>query len=219
MRFAWKYSSSPLTSAEIGKDYCNQLFKVEEGLIDLSSKERFCKHFELEKPVLEAFWCWLEQLNYLKGSALGKVVIYAKNQKPYMENYFLDGRCSISNNVAENAIRPFTVGRKNWLFANTPKGATASAAVYSIVETAKANGLNVYTYLKYLLMYMPNTDWKNYPELLDDLIPWSEDVQSEYKRLHLGSVIITAPVLNLKAICIKRLLSINYPKGKFAIHF
>ena len=71
---------------------------------------------ELEKPVLEAFWCWLDSVNDLKGSALGKAVTYAKNQKPYMENYLLDGRCSLSNNAAENAILPFTVGRKNWLF-------------------------------------------------------------------------------------------------------
>ena len=63
---------------------------------------------------------------------------YANNQKPYMENYLLDGRCALSNNAAENAIRPFTVGRKNWLFADTPKGADASVAVYSLVETAKA---------------------------------------------------------------------------------
>ena len=73
-------------------------------------------------------------------------------------------------------------GGKNWLFAETPKGANASAAVYSIVETAKANGLNVYTYLEYLLLYMPDTDWRNHLELLDDLMPWSADVQSECKR-------------------------------------
>lgn len=135
----------------------------------------------MEKPILEAFWCWLENLNVLKGSALAKAVTYAMNQKKYMENYLLDGRCALSNNVAENAIRPFTVGRKNWLFADTPKGATASAAVYSIIETAKANGLNVYTYLEYLLLYMPDTDWQNHPEELEDLMPWSEAVQAECK--------------------------------------
>lgn len=103
------------------KGYCNQLFKIEEGLKDLTSEERFYKRLDLEKPVLEAFWSWLYNLTDLNGSALGKAVTYAKNQKPYMENYLLDGRCSISNNTAENAIRPFTVGRKNWLFADTPK--------------------------------------------------------------------------------------------------
>ncbi len=135
----------------------------------------------MEKPILEAFWCWLENLNVLNGSALGKAVTYAKNQRKYMENYLLDGRCSISNNAAENAIRQFAVGHKNWLFADTPKGASASAAVYSIIETAKANGLNVYTYLEYLLLYMPDTDWRNCPEELDMLMPWSEDVQAECK--------------------------------------
>lgn len=90
--------------------------------------------------------CWLNSVNVLKGSALGKAITYAQNQKPYMENYLLDGRCSLSNNAVENAIRPFTIGRKNWLFADTPKVANASAAVYSLVETAKANGLNVYAW-------------------------------------------------------------------------
>ncbi len=169
---------APPTNAEIGRDYCNQLFEIERDLKHLSPEKRKSKRLELEKPILEAFWCWLENLNVLNGSALGKAVTYAKNQKKYMENYLLDGRCSISNNAAENAIRPFTVGRKNWLFADTPKGASASAAVYSIIETAKANGLNVYTYLEYLLLYMPDTDWKNHPEELEDLMPWSAAVYS-----------------------------------------
>lgn len=133
-----------LTLAEIGRNYCDQLFHIEDSLKNLTSKERYSKRLELEKPVLEAFWCWINSIMALKGSALGKALVYANNQRPYMENYLLDGRCSISNNAAENAIRPFTVGRKNWLFADTSKGASASAAVYSIVETAKGNGLNVY---------------------------------------------------------------------------
>lgn len=113
---------------------------------------------------------------------MGKAVTYATNQKPYMENYLLDGRCSISNNAAENSIRPYAIGRKNWLFSDTPKGASASAAVYSIVETAKANNLNVYTYLEYLLLYMPDTDHRNYPEIMEELMPWSENVQQECKK-------------------------------------
>ena len=176
-----KAADAPLTSAEIGRDYCNQLFKVEESLKNLTPEERFCKRLELEKPILEAFWCWLESLNVLKGSALGKAVTYAMNQRPFMENYLLDGRCALSNNAAENAIRPFTVGRKNWLFADTPKGASASAAVYSLIETAKANGLNVFAYLQHLLLYMPDTDWLNHPEELDDLMPWAPEVQEQCK--------------------------------------
>ena len=93
-----------VSKGEIGRDYCNKLFKIEEELAALSIKERKSKRLELEKPVLEAFWCWLDTLNPLKGSRLGKAVTYAKNQKKYMENYLLDGRCSLSNNLAENSI-------------------------------------------------------------------------------------------------------------------
>lgn len=106
------------TSAEIGRDYCDQLFHIKKELKELSPKERKHKRLELEKSVLDAFRCWVESLNTLKGSALDKAVTYAINQKPYMENYLLDGRCSLSNNAAENAIRPFRVGRKNWLFTD-----------------------------------------------------------------------------------------------------
>lgn len=176
-----KKTGTEPTTAEIGRDYCNQLFEIESRLKDLSPEERKHKRHELERPVLDAFWCWLEKLNVLKGSTLFKAVTYAKNQKPYLENYLLDGRCALSNNAAENAIRPFTVGRKNWLFSDTPKGASASAAIYSIVETAKANDLNVFTYLEYLLLYMPDTDWRNHSEDLDALMPWSEAVQAECK--------------------------------------
>lgn len=170
---------APKSAAEIGRDYCNQLFEIEKTLDELPADKRKEERLKLEKPVLEAFWSWLGKVAPLKGSRLGKAVSYALNQKPYMENYLLDGRCSISNNAAENSIRPFTVGRKNWLFSDTPKGADTSAVVYSIVETAKANNLNIYTYLNYLLLYMPDMDYKNDPEVMDDMMPWSERVQRE----------------------------------------
>lgn len=97
-----------------------------------------------------------------------------------MENYLLDGRCSLSNIAAENAIRPFVTGRKNWLFADTPKGAATSAAVYSLIETAKANGLDVYLYLQNLLANM--TEWDHTDEYLEDFLPWSEFMQKTCKR-------------------------------------
>ena len=74
-------------------------------------------------------------------------------RREYLGNYFQNGSCAISNNIAENAIRPFTVGRKNWLFSDTPNGAKASADIYSIVETAKANGLDVFKYFELLRAY------------------------------------------------------------------
>lgn len=100
-----------MCNAEIGRNYCDQLFHIEDSLKKLYPEERYLKRLELERPVLDAFWCWLENLKTLKGSALGNAVVYAQNQKPYMENYLLDRRLAISNNASENAIRPFTVGR------------------------------------------------------------------------------------------------------------
>jgi transposase len=93
-------------------------------------------------------------------------------------NFLKDGNIAISNNLAENSIRPFTVGRRNWLFSGSPEGTTASAAVYSIVETAKANGLNPYEYLRYILKFMPGLRFNEESEFLEDLLPWSPDVQA-----------------------------------------
>ena len=111
-----KASGSPPTTAETGRDYCDKLFHIEEQLKELSAGERYLKRLELEKPILEAFWCWLDSVQALKGSALGKAVTYARNQKPYMENYLLDGRCTLSNNAAENAIRPLRLAAKTGFF-------------------------------------------------------------------------------------------------------
>ena len=94
-----------------------------------------------------------------------------------MENYLKDPRCEISNNRAENKIRPFTVGRKNWLFSDTPAGARASAVIYSIVETAKANNLNIFQYLYMVLLYMP--DYMNSSAGIEQLMPWSEFIKEQ----------------------------------------
>ena len=94
----------------------------------------------------------------------------------FQDGYLEDGHCSLSNNLSENAIRPFTVGRKNWLFSSSPKGAEASSLVYSMVEMAKANGLNFYRYLEYLLKHRPNE--KMTDEQLSELALWSDSVKA-----------------------------------------
>ena len=106
---------------------------------------------------------------------------YAQNRKDTLMTYLEDGHCSFSNNLSENAIRPFTVGRKNWLFSATPKGATASALVYTMVEMAKAHGLNIYGYLKFLLENRPSKNMTD--EQLAELAPWSEKLQSIKNRM------------------------------------
>ena len=87
-----------------------------------------------------------------------------------------DGRIELSNNRAERSIKPFVIGRKNWLFANTPRGARASAVIYSIVETAKENNLNPYAYLTHLFEKLPNLDSRD-NDLLDQLLPWIVKLQ------------------------------------------
>ncbi|WP_417577767.1 IS66 family transposase [Phascolarctobacterium succinatutens] len=95
--------------------------------------------------------------------------------------YLQDGHCDVSNNTAENSIRPFTVGRKNWLFSNSPKGAKASAIVYSLIETAKANDLDPERYLKYLFEKLPNTANFKDAETLDQYLPWATEPQEKCK--------------------------------------
>ena len=87
---------------------------------------------------------WLDQQSPIRGSRMDKAVTYIQNRRSYLSTYLEDGRCSFSNNLSENAIRPFTVGRKNWLFCDTPNGAQASAIVYTMVEMAdrKSTRLN-----------------------------------------------------------------------------
>ena len=170
------------STAAVGFDYCNQLFSIEKELKELNPEERKKQRQERSKPVLEAYWSWLETVNPLQGSKLGDAVTYALNQKDALETFLEDGRIELSNNRAENCLRPFVVGRKAWLFADTKKGATSSAIVYSIVETAKANNLNVYKYLTHVFSTMPGMDFKNNPSLLEDLLPWSAKLPEDCRN-------------------------------------
>ena len=165
-----------------GVMYINQLFHLEDIIkakhtsFDAIKKARL----EKEKPVVEGFLSWLDQQAPVRGSRMDKAVTYIQNRRSYLTTYLEDGRCSFSNNLSENAIRPFTVGRKNWLFCDTPNGAQASALVYSMVEIAKANGVNVYHYLTYLLEKMPSNRMSD--EELELLAPWNENVKTEIQH-------------------------------------
>lgn len=159
--------------------YINQLFNLEKKLELLSPEGKKAQRLIQEVPVLEAFWSWAETAatGILPKSKLGTAFGYAFNQKEGLMNYLKDGNCSISNNLAENSIRPFTIGRKNWLFSGSPKGADASAGVYTLIETAKANGLNPMKYIQFILSDMPGSAFLQYPEFLDDYLPWNPAIQ------------------------------------------
>lgn len=165
-----------------GVQYCNKLFEIEDSINckKVSYEERHKLRLQKEQPVLEAFFEWLDSQNPVRNSRLDKAVNYINHRREFLTSYLEDGRCSFSNNASENAIRPFTVGRKNWLFSDSPAGATASATVYSIVEMAKAHELNIYEYIKYILSQRPSKDWSD--EQLETIAPWSRDVIEKCKR-------------------------------------
>jgi len=163
--------------AWIGFNYCNRLYNIEKAIKDLPLEERNRKRNEFSKAIFDEFQKWIKEQTQtsLPKSAYGKAIIYANNQLPKVKNYLMDPRLNIDNNSAERSIKPFVIGRKNWLFSNTPKGAKSSAMIYSIVETAKENNLRVHEYLNYLLTQLK--DMESYPEEeLDKLMPWSEDL-------------------------------------------
>jgi transposase len=166
-------STKPVTATE-GLNFCNQLFAIERKLKELDPKDRYEARLKQSKPVLDAFLSWLkiQEQKVLPKSALGKAITYCLNQWDKLVAFLEDGRLEIDNNRSERSIKPVIIGRKNWLFSNTPQGARASAIIYSIVETAKANGLNPYYYLRYLFEQLPNIDLTD-ENALDQLLPWS----------------------------------------------
>ena len=167
------------SKAAVGFQYCSKLFSLEKKCAELNNKLRkeYRQNFIL--PVLEEYFCWVNTLNPEKGSKLADAVTYAKNQKTALTAFVKHGDVPISNNLAENAIRPFAVGRKNWLFCDTVKGAESSAIVYSMVETAKANGLDPYDYLLYALSVLPYYGKSASHEMLETAMPWSSEVQQQ----------------------------------------
>ena len=143
--------------AAIGECYCSRLFKLEQAFAELTPEERYEKRLEQEKPVLDALLSWANEMQAKTApkSALGRVIHYLLEQWPYLTRYLEDGRLELSNNRAERSIKPFVMGRKNWLFANTPGGAQASTVIYSLIETAKENKLGPYKYLLWVLQSAP----------------------------------------------------------------
>lgn len=163
------------TVAHQGLQFCNQLFAIERERKDKATEERYRIRQEQSRPVLDAYLAWLrqERSRTLPKSKLGEAIGYSLNQWDKLTAFLEDGRLEIDNNRSERAIKPFVIGRKNWLFANTPRGAKASSIIYSVMETAKENGLNPFKYLVYLFEQLPQLSDPKNPEALDKLLPWS----------------------------------------------
>lgn len=117
-------------------------------------------------------FAWVNSRTAAPKSALGKALHYLKEQWPYLTNYLKDGRLEISNNRAERSIKPFVIDRKNFLFANTPKGATGSAVMFSLIQTAIENGLDPYQYLTWMLKVAKDADL-SHEDIIQTLLPWN----------------------------------------------
>lgn len=157
----------------------NQMFAVDKGLSGLPPEERAEARRRDLKPLMDDFMAWVRDVALpiaMPRNSLRAAVNYALEQFPDLYNALEDGRLPLDNNRAERAIRPFAIGRKNWLFSDTAAGAEASCGIYSIVMTARANGLSAERYLEWLLDRMPNTPGIDDPGVLASFMPWSPEV-------------------------------------------
>lgn len=157
--------------------YCNKLFDYERKYREKGyNYQQIYKHrLKDEKPILEAFLAWIDIQKRTSRDSWNKALTYAANRKSDMMTYLEDGRCSLSNNLSENSIRPVTLLRKNSLFNDSQDGAHASMAILTIFEMAKIHNLNQYEYMKYLLQKRPYEGMPD--EELEKLVPWNEEVQ------------------------------------------
>ena len=168
-----------------GLVYIDKLFDLEKKIhgkvgVTFDAIKKFRN--EKEVPVLEGFWKWFKVQHAVKGSRMYKALTYIENRRPYLETYLEDGGCSFNNNTSERSCKAFVTGRKNWMFSDTPDGANASSLVYSLVETAKANNVDVYYYLKYLLLKTPTSQTDD--EELEKLCPWNSECKEALEELH-----------------------------------
>ena len=166
-----------------------EFYNADTELKQLPANERLQKRQSEIKPLVDAFFAWAKEQILLgtvpPKSETGKGLTYVINQEKYLRVFLEDGEVPIDNSASERAIRTFCLGKKNWMFHNTAKGASSSAMVYSISETAKLNELRPYYYFKYLLTELPKCcDEKGNiePADLDYLMPWSESLPAECRK-------------------------------------
>lgn len=166
------------SAAEHAIAMIDRMFMVDNDFDGLPAGERKAAREEKLRPLMDEFSTWLAGIapQVEEGTLLHKAVVYAQNQFPYLYNALSDGDLPIENNRAEQAIRPFACGRRAWLFSDTQAGAEASCGIYSIVTTARANGLMPMRYLEWLLEELPNTPGADDPAVLERFMPWSPEV-------------------------------------------
>ncbi len=160
------------SKADMALSLINKLYLIERKIVDLPPDEKLKVREEKSLPILKKLKVWLEQnqSKIAKDSLTGKAMTYLHNQWSKLIVYCTNGELRISNILAENAIRPFVIGRKAWLFSDTPEGARASAAHYSLIETAKVHGLDPFRYFQHILAALPYAEKE---EDFEALLPWN----------------------------------------------
>ena len=166
-----------------------EIYHLEGLLKDFSPEERLRRRQKEIAPLVEAYFAWVKEQNPLQIGSKKTCdgLAYSLNQEKQLKMFLCDGEIPIDNSASERAIRPFTVGRKNWMMLNTPRGAQSSATLYSIAETAKANNLKPYEYFRFLLdeiaehLYGREHD-PNDRAFLNDLLPWSDKLPDVCKK-------------------------------------
>lgn len=159
-----------------------EMFSLEQAWKDQSPEARFMLRQEKLRPLLNSYWELLNSFEAAEGTALSKAKAYSLNQKQALNAVLLDGRLELTNNLAERTVKPFVMARKNFLFCDTAKGADASALCFSVIETAKRNGLDPFGYLLFLLQELPKLGGNPAEEQLVPLLPWAENLP-EYCKL------------------------------------
>jgi len=171
-----------VSKADVALSHINKLYAIERKIKELSVSERYRIRQELSVPGLKILKTWLEANagKVAKGTLTRKAMDYTLNQWPTLIGYCERGDLQISNVLAENAIRPFALGRKAWLFADTSRGARASATCYSLVETAKTNSLEPSAYIQYVLDRIAEADTL---EKLEALLQWNVNLERASKKV------------------------------------
>ena len=162
--------------AQMGFSMIQRLFALEKRWAKLSSEQRFERRQRHARPLMDDLANWLEKSlpGVTPKSQLGRAMLYLHRQWDKLTVFLESGQIPIHNNQAENKIRPFVIGRKNWLFNDSGQGAESSAAIYSLIETAKANDLAPDMYLRWLFQTLPNTDLTD-SDALHALLPYGVD--------------------------------------------
>lgn len=212
---AAKAKGKVYSAAVEGVNRINEIFSVEDGIEEEVEKAIAAGELEeagrwdavaerrgkLLKPRMDAFEAWARDRldNYAgKGTKLEEALRYALGNWADFSRILEDGRFPLSNNRAESAVRPFAVGRRNWLFCSSKSGAEASAGIYSIVTTARANGLDDERYMEWLLTEMPKADAEgNLKERLADFLPWSDKVPASCRLGHREEVFADDPIVDV----------------------